>query len=389
MRVSHAGRRDSTKRNSPVGCRPEFADFPDSIPSSSFVPTVTNLRLSMFAALLSGSVAAQITTPVGYNTVEGNAVFFHFGGVRRFQSIDNTQPGLAVWNSFALRRDGTTALNTAYVARTFDYQVRFASGAPAVISNTMEENLVAPTTVYALRPTSFPDWQNPPATPPAPFDFSVTLDAPYVHTGGAFIWDIEHSNNSQAGTVTMDRHYNAYLSSAGVLIAGSVGCIATGRAAAFAHTTAMRNGGPTGGSIGMHLQVTPTNCPSSSPVLLSIDAIDSALTVPFLCATLHAFPTIILPIGTSSATGTLTAKHLTFPHINSMVGTSLVSQLVSPDIGLSAPFLPLALSNGRTTTMPANPTAPSESACYIWTSTIGPAAAGTVFWGGCAIALLQ
>lgn len=341
----------------------------------------------VLAALSSVSVA-QVTTPVGFGSTEGNATFFNFGAARRLQCLDASQSaGAAVYTRFSLRRDGTSTASTSYAARTVDMKLTFGPANFGTVSADLNGNLAGSTVVYAMRNTSMPDWTNPPTTPPAPFDFNVTLDAPYVHAGGPILWEVEHLNSSLTTQTALDRHYNAYASAAGALIAGSVGCIATGRTTAFGHTTALRNGGPSAGSVGMHLQVTTTNAPSTAPVLLSIDAIDSALSLPFLCTTLHAQPTILLPVGVSSATGAIPAQHFGFAHNPGLVGATLVTQLVSIDAGQAPPLLPLVLSNGRSTTMPGDPTAPSAPAAYAFATS--PSTTGTFFFGGCLVAELQ
>ena len=345
-------------------------------------------RVSIAAAIFSGVAFSQVTTPVGLNTTEGNAVFFHFQGTGRlFQSIDTTQAATpAVYTRFSLRRDGASATSVNYAARTVDFALTLGPANTAIVSGDLTENMAGSTQVFPLTSVNMPDWTNPPGAPPAPFDFNITF-APYTHGGGPLMWMMQYANSSTTAQTVFDREYNAYGSTAGVLIAGSVGCVATGRTVAFAHTTAIRNGGPATGAFGMHLQVTPTNAPSSAPVLLSIDSVDSALTLPFLCRPLHAMPTVLLPLGTSSATGTLPVKHIVFGHNPSIIGASLVTQLVSFDIGQPAPFLPLALSNGRTTTMGANPTLPCSAACYAFATS--PATTGTMQFGGCGVAEFQ
>jgi hypothetical protein len=345
-------------------------------------------RTSLAVAVLSGAAFAQVTTPVGYNTVEGNAVFFHFTGSRLFQSIDASQATTpATFTRFALRRDGASAASASYAARTVDYEVTLGPGNIGQISGDLTQNLAGSTVVHALRNVSMPDWTNPPVTPPAPFDFAVMLDAPYTHGGGPLMWMVRYANSSVTTQTVIDRQFNQHLSASGALLTGSVGCIATGRTVAFGHTTAMRNGSASAGALGMHLQVTTTNAPSSAPVMLSIDTVDSNLTLPFLCTTLRALPTVLLTLGTSSATGTLPVQHLNFGYVPSAIGASLVTQLISIDPGQPAPFLPIALSTGRSTTMPADPAAPSSAAAYAF-STL-PATTGTFFFGGCAIAELN
>jgi hypothetical protein len=344
-------------------------------------------RVSLAAVTLTGVALSQVTTPVGLNATEGNAAFFNFGPARLFQSIDASQAATpAVFTRFSLRRDGTSAASASYAARTVDFALTLGPANTAIVSGDLTQNLAGSTQVFPLTNVNMPDWTNPPGAPPAAYDFNIPFPA-YTHGGGPLMWMMQHANSSVAAQTVFDRQYNAYASAAGVLITGSVGCIATGRATAFGHTTALRNGGAPAGAFGMHLQVTPSNAPSSAPVLLSIDTVDSALSLPFLCTTLHALPTVLLPLGNSSATGTMPVQHISFGHNPSAIGASLVTQLVSVDVGQPAPFLPIALSNGRTTTMPADPTLVCSPACYAFATT--PATTGTFFFGGCGVAEFQ
>lgn len=341
----------------------------------------------LFAALTSAAVA-QVTTPVGYGATEGNAVFFNFAPARRLQCLDGTQANTAaVFTRFSLRRDGGSATNTQYGARTVDLQVVLGPANLAQVSADFNANLVGSTVVYALRSTNMPDWTNAPISQPAPFDFNLTLDAPFVHVGGPLLWELEHLNSTVSTQTVLDRQYNAYASLVGTDIVGSVGCTPTGGSAPFTHTTTMRNGGAAAGSAGMYLQVSATNAPTTAPVLLSIDAVDSAISLPFLCATLHAQPTVLIPVGVSGATGTLPSLAIGFPHNPRFVGASLVTQLVSVDAGQAPPLLPIVLSNGRTSSMPGDPTALCSPACYAFATS--PATTGTFNFGGSLVAELQ
>lgn len=347
-----------------------------------------HIRHSLLLATLCGPALAQVTTPVGQGSTEGNAVFFNFGAARRLQCLDGTQaPTPAVFTRFSLRRDGASATSAQYAARTLDLKLVLGPANLNQVSADFNTNLIGSTVAYALRPTNMPDWTNAPVTQPAPFDFNLTLDAPFVHPGGPLLWEVEHLNSTVTTQTVLDRQYNAYASSAGTVIAGSVGCVASGQASPFTHLTTMRNGGAPSGSVGMHLQVSATSAPITAPIFLSIDAVDSALSVPILCTTLHAQPTILLPIGVSGATGALPSLAIAFPHNQSFVGATLVTQLVSVDAGQAPPLLPIVLSNGRTTSMAANPTALSLPAAYAFATS--PATTGTFNFGGCLIAELQ
>ena len=60
---------------------------------------------------------------------------------------------------------------------------------------------------------------------------------------------------------------------------------------------------------------------------------------------------------------------------------------VHPDLGQPVPFVPIALSNARQTTMPGDLAAISQTAASTWATL--PKNNSTVFFGGCPVAELQ
>src|SRR5690606_18159453 len=221
---------------------------------------------------------AQTTTPAGMSATEGNVSFSFWGPNRRMQGIDATNPSPAVWTRIAFRRDGTAASNSSYTARTFDFEVKLGPANWNFLTNEFDLNYAsAPTTVYPMQPTNFPDWSAQPSPAPAPFNFSVMFSVPYTHGGGAFLWDISMQNSTNTGLVLMDREFLQYPSASGAQV--GTGCIATGRTSAFAHTAAARNGGAPLGDYAMHLQVAATNAPANAPVFLMLDVADANITL--------------------------------------------------------------------------------------------------------------
>ena len=338
-------------------------------------------------ALNRDRVLGSVTSPAGLHTAEGNASFFFWGPPRRLMGIDHTNAGSALtMTKAAWRRDGTAAASANFGARTFDLTMRMGPGNLAQLSAEFDANYVgARTTVYATKPTSFPDWTLPPTPPPAAFDLEIPFDIPFAYSGAqTFVWDIDVNNSSNTSAVPMDRQYVPVASSLGTAL-GS-GCVATGQASTYAHTMWLQDGGVGTNPAGMTLGFGGVRAPAGAPTWLSLDVVDANLALPFLCAPLRARPTVLIPAGNADSTGTVVDRDLGFPYHASIVGAQFVTQLVSVDLGRPAPFLSLSLSNGRRAFMPAASTG-SVAAAYLWAS--GTAPRGTVLLGGAPVVRLR
>jgi hypothetical protein len=338
------------------------------------------LPLAVLAIAASSLCSQSVTSPKGFDTTEGNAVFYHWGGNRRFQQIDASHIGLPrPIRTLAWRRDALGGGSGA-TARTFDLEVKMANKSFAVQSLDMDLNLAGATTVFPKANVNFPDWTQVPPAPPAPFDFVVTLSAPFVYLGiDGLLIDFSHDNASSTTIITMDRDYGGPISGAGALL--GTGCVATGRTAAFGHRLTLENNGPTMPRFGMRLRVNSTNAPSTSPIYFALAASDSNLSLPGLCSNVRALPVFVLPLGFSDAAGLFQDVYLSFAYDISIQGQAVVTQLIGLDSG--QPGLPFVVSNGAQATMPSTFPAAANECVYAWTTL--PNRTGTRFYGGGAI----
>jgi hypothetical protein len=344
-----------------------------------------NLELSLLASLaLAAAASAQstVTSPRGYDAIEGEQTFFHFttSSDRRFQQIDATHVTNAfLVNSLGWRRNGTGG-GTAALPRTMDLEVTMGITDMTVVSAEFDPNYLPGSRqiVFTKKQVSMPDWTGAPSSP-APFDFVVALDTPFPYTGSlGLVIDFTYENavvQGGSGGVSVDRAYVGALTSTGSLL--GTGCVATGRSSAFSHTMRLENNGPNAPRFGMRLRADGANAPSGAPVLLNIDFADQNLNIPGVCTTLHASPSLSVLLGVSSATGAVAQTSLSFPHTPSFLGATVVTQLVAPDAGAGA--IPAVLSNGRSATMPNDP-ATSNDCLYHWASLTSTS--GTLFFGG-------
>ncbi len=339
--------------------------------------------------LLSTFVAAQgVTSPRGLNSVEGNTVFYHWQGNRRFQQVDQSQAGAPMLiQSISWRRNGNIAQTPG--ASTLDLQIDMGRGNFGALSSLLDNNFIAGTrtTVFNKVAVNFPDWTaNVPG--PAPFDFKVILPVPHVYTGvDALVIDFSHTNSTGTGLLQTDRDFIGPTSpTSGVLL--GTGCVASGNTSAFSHTAGMLNADilPTP-NFGMRLQLGGSYAPLNAPVIALLDVTNQNLSG-VLCGTLYAGPLVTIPIGmglgTSNSTPTLSFG---FPNNPGAVGATLYTQLMALDAAQSP--IPVALSNARQTTMPVATAVSPHRCSYGWTSLPSAFGLGTHFPGGGMVMLLQ
>ena len=304
------------------------------------------------------------TSPKGFDTTEGatnhNYILASKVGLT-FQQLDGTNRGtVAALKSIAWRRDGTGATNTTYTARQLEMEVLMADTIVANVSTVHSANYKnPPTVVFTKKMVNAPDWTQMPVSAPAPWDLKAPFDTSWVYLGiDDFVWEVRVTQNSAVtGTTGLDYGFDFdYIGQSGATFSAAAtatnigtGCISTGRTAAFSLA----------GSLNTHanrlrLVASGSNAPSSTTVVLFVDAVDSNLTVPMLCGVARALPTLTFPLGTSSATGSVAS--VTFdnlPFAPYFVGVPLVMQSVAIDMGQAG--FPVSLSNGRRYVIAAPP----------------------------------
>jgi hypothetical protein len=339
----------------------------------------SHLLLGGFAAALAASaIQAQtptFTSPKGLDTVEGNSnhdyIMFRYNKMR-FQQIDSTNTGAGprVLKTIAWRRDGTvtgTARND-WVARTTDMTVILSEAVPmgSATVNFNTNYLGQPTTVFTTKNVNLPDWTALPTTPPAPFDFKLTLDVPWLYAGvNNFLWEVQSDNLS----LLSSDYGNDYETSTGTFTPASnsgtilgVGCVVPPNTLPFLLSNTVYNHASK-----FRIVTSGSRGPANSPALLFADAIDSNLTVPGLCTTLHAMPTLIIPLGVTSGTGAIastTTDNLAYDP--SLVGAQVFFQAMALDT--AQPGIPIALTHGRVNTIPNPPTPPVTARLYEYST---------------------
>ena len=336
-----------------------------------------SLSLSLSLAL---TAQTTVTSPAGRDTSDGNTVFYHWGGDRRLQQIDNTHAAggpLPNLRALSFRREGG---GTSNVARTMDLEVRMGIGFYSAVKPEFDANYLTPATVvYTQKPTSFPDWTA--VLPrPTPFDFRINFDVPFSYPGGlALIWDVLYYNSSTTSLASTDRHFVDQTTTAFGSPVGT-GCTVTGAQGPFTSSLQLRNSG----GAGMAFRLSGSDAPPLAPAFVLLDTVDPNLTVPGLCANLHALAVGPLLFETTTGTGAITQFDLVIPYNAALENTTFYAQLMSVDAG--QPGLPIVLSDGRFAVMPVA-RAPGIECIYNWH--VLPTRYGQMFVGGGVVAQLS
>ncbi|MCA8970814.1 MAG: hypothetical protein KDC95_13555 [Planctomycetes bacterium] len=300
------------------------------------------------------------------DTVEGNQVFYHWGSTGRSLTGIGPLSRPRALNQLAFRRDGSSPSGNK---RTLDADVTLSTGSLLhFIGDTATMHGPDKTLVLSQTALNFPDWTTS-AGSPAPFDFVLKFQKPFVYVRGDLIWSVYYTNPSDSGLAVNDREWTGPQ-------AGGSSVVGTG-CGSFTHTMQLENNGPGMAHGGMRIRVNATGTQANTPTWLLVDFTASNLSVG-LCANLYASPTIMTYLTTTNATGGLPYCYVGFPYIAAAQSATIVTQILSLDPTQSP--LPLALSDGRSATMPSNSSTASKEAAYMWSS--NPTTTGTVFFGG-------
>lgn len=341
------------------------------------------LLLSVGLVLISIPLAAQtsFTSPKGLDNKEGNTLFFHWAGARVMQVVDNTNLTPRPIFQLSFRQDNSAS--TKGSKGTMDLVLTMSQTPFQLIDENFAANFRSNTAVVFKGKANIPNWTKAPTKAPAPFTFAIKFTKPWVYKGKtALVWHVDYKN-ATAGTHTMDRDYTIIHPASTTGTQLGKGC---GNYTGYLRLLNTGNYDPV---TGMHVEVGATLGPKKALTWLFIDGKDSNLTVPGLCTKLHALPTLVIPVGSTDATGTLTHKYLTFPYVSAIQNASLVTQLFSIDT--SQKGLPFALTGGRKATMPASSGTYGHAASYAWASGSGTANAIShlVFFGGAPVTQLK
>ena len=358
-----------------------------------------HIRLHHLLALtICAPLAAQqyFTSPAGLVSTEGssNHDYILFAKNKlRWQQLDSSSISSPYANvkSIAWRRDATAANDATWIARTVDLTVVMSHAVGIGSSSTVFANNYkgAPTTVFTKKTVNLPDWTAKPATSPDAWTAIVPFDNMWSYNGvDNFLWEVQADNNSTVGSNNSGSDYgNDFQSGTGSFStsnAGTIigtGCISTGRTSQFTLSTSLYNHGSK-----FRMTASASNAPANASVIRHIDLANANLMVPGLCATVYALPTLSIPLGTSSATGSVSTVTIDNIKYNaSWIGLKLYSQALALDAGQAG--LPVSLSYGRENTFPADPALPAQARFYEYATSSGMTTSGP--WTGGIVARFE
>lgn len=273
--------------------------------------------------------------------------------------------------SLAFRRDARAG-DPRFGPRTVDMEMAMGHGTLATASASFAANyLTPPQTTLARRNVQTPDWSAGARISPAPFDFVLPLDAPFVHNGvDDFVWDITVYGASGTGTIVP---LDAVTSGFNLVIPANfelngTGCSYAGSEVLLRPSVSLQ-GFPVNGWI---LDWAASNCPPTTPGVFMLGTVDPDLPFPGLCTNVHVLPLVQVP-GASDATGGYqpfpsTSPLPRIPQSAAGVGLRLEAQLVLLQAG---PPLQILASNGASSVLP--PSTPTVGiARVLQTPTSGP-----------------
>lgn len=319
---------------------------------------------------------AAYVSPVANATTEGNNSYTYPFSLSqcRYQQIHGDLRGTPMLQKkLVFRRDGASTQTTG-LPRTLDMELVVCDSKFAAVGLSFAGNYSGtPVTAIARKSVNTPNWQTPPVSPPAPFDFALTYDQPWLYTGLAdFLWEVKiwTSTGSATDYLRADRADPATLSATPTVL--GQGCLTN------ASTTSRMNfkGSLLASTNGdLALLFTGAAAPANSPaVTLLIGASNPNLTIPNLCATIYTSAEIALAMPAADATGSWNAPRFWVPYNAGLSGVQIYTQVFAPDA--SYPVIPVAGSNGVQFGLPGVPSGPAALVRRTYDITLATAPLG-------------
>ncbi|MGA1606561.1 MAG: hypothetical protein ACO4CT_06225, partial [Planctomycetota bacterium] len=234
-----------------------------------------------------------------------------------------------------------------------------------------------PTTVFTTKTIQTPDWSRLAAARPAPFDLVIPFDVAWSYDGSApLAFELQMENTTGFLGPEVDADFgapNPFTQAVGQ--AFDFGCLVRGQFLEMSHTLDIENYGPSHTPFGIRVGFSVALAPRQQAAVVNIDFSDPALTVPGLCAPLHALPNISLPLGVTDALGTVPRTWFELPYSLQLEGIHLFTQALVLDPGVFG--IPAAVSERRDAVVPDAPhSAPPSAYTY---ATSAQAARGTLW----------
>lgn len=331
----------------------------------------------VFPCLLTG-LAAQTThvSPVAFAATEGNNSYTYPFSLSqcRYQQVHGDLRGVPmIQKQLSFRRDGVSTVTTGQ-PRTLDMELVVADANFATVGVAFTGNYSGTAvTAIARKNVSTPNWQTPPVTPPAPFDFTLIYDQPWVYTGLAdFLWEVRIWSSTAPTTDLMRADRADPTTTAALASALGQGCLTNGSTTA---RMSMKGAMLASTNGDLSLLFSGLEAPvNTAGVTLFLGATNPNVTILNLCATIMTSGEITLPMPNSDALGAWTAPRFWVPYSAALAGVPIFTQVFAPDA--SRPFIPLAASNGVSFVLPIVPSGTAVKVRRTYDITLATATVG-------------
>jgi hypothetical protein len=342
--------------------------------------------VSLYSLALAATAAAQTSTivsPVAAATVEGNTQNnfpWNSTVVRRYMQIhDDIGGAVRMISKLSFRVAQGTGNFTG--TRTYDMELFMGHGLHYPrFSYTLANNYVStPSLVMPRGNVVFgPQGQ---AVNPGPNPFTANMDlmltTPFMYNGtDSCVWEAVLHSITTSGTFSIV-DADASSTTTGTSAVTGTGCVATGQTSAMAHTLSHADMG------GLYLlNMSLARGPASSPIVWALGLSNPNLPFPGLCSNLLTDLALMLPAGSTDASGALTTNTPTNSTLvlpNVFGGATLFSQVHVFDAGRTEP-IPITNSDGRSFAIPAPNTTQVNRTARLFNSAGGTTATESIFF---------
>lgn len=314
------------------------------------------------------------TSPRGYLTVEGETRSSLFGiqAALRYQQIDTTNSNpLNNRRRYAFRRDGAAPTNLIFASRTVELELLMSESNLRFVSTNFDCNHKTNTAVVFNRKfVNFPDWTVRPPSAPATQDLILLADTIWSYpgktaSGNDLLWEVKIWSNTGAGQAYPADYAVpnpfAQVASRSAGSALGVGCLASGHASPSRLDTRFVNT-----RSGFILDVEVKENADNQFHFLLMGFLQQSVAVPILCAPFHITgPLLTNPVGFADSGGNVDTC-FRLGHDASGIGLPLIMQAFALDPSQQVPFLPIALTDGNRTVIPADPTGPRAPVGHLF-----------------------
>jgi hypothetical protein len=332
------------------------------------------MRLPILAAglLLAGSLAAQSYTvsPAAYALFEGpsNNTFPLWWTNARYQQIHGDMKGSPkALKGMEFRRSN---INSG-VARSITVTINVGDSSYAAASSTFASNFIGtPTNVLPKTTISLPNWAGN-TDSPQPWNALFPFTTPFPYTAvNDLVWEFLVEGNTATSVYPADAYSSGDRMNGGRVTLGT-GCKVGANTLPMTQTINLYS---LKAAATLNFNASIVRGPASASAVLMVGPVNPDLTIPGLCEKLFTISMWDFPI-TLSASGSGSSALLTIPHNLAWAGLKVFSQTAALDAG--QPGIPVALSNGTESTIPAFHPGLIDI-CRIYNSTSSTALTGSL-----------